>query len=298
MIVYNINHHPEEQILEIEDSTSKTYAKIHLNQGASLQELTLNGQQIIQNLRPLIYENTFASAILFPFANRIKDGQYTFNDQDYQFDINQKQENNALHGLIYNKRFDISDTEVSKHKASVVLKFKEDNESNGFPYTYQIQLKYTISHQGLNLDFSVKNTSSKIFPFTVGWHPYFVCEDLDQSILQFDSTKKIIIGERNIGTGIETIKPVKNFKLKHQQLDDCWVLNSGDVYFKTPGYELKIASDGDNNFMQVYTPPFENIIAIEPTTGVSDSFNNKIGLQVLEPNNQFSISWSLQLNLK
>lgn len=294
--MYQINHHPEAHILEIKNPSAHTHAKIHLNQGASLQELTLSGQELIKNMAPLRYENTYASSILFPFANRIKDGTYTFNNQDYQFEINQNEENNALHGLVYNKLFDIEETEVSEKEASVILKFSEKKTSPGFPYTYQITLKYTLSSNGLSLTFSVKNTSSETFPFTTGWHPYFVCDNLEESILQFNSTKKLIIGDRNIGTGIESIEPIENFKIGNQQLDDCWVLNSGNINFKTPSYELKMSSDGDNNFLQVYTPPFENIIAIEPTTGVSDSFNNKIGLQTLDPNTEYRITWNLQLN--
>jgi len=37
----------------------------------------------------------------------------------------------------------------------------------------------------------------------------------------------------------------------------------------------------------VYTPPKLNTIAIEPTTGVSNSFNNKIGLNTLKANDTF-----------
>jgi aldose 1-epimerase len=45
----------------------------------------------------------------------------------------------------------------------------------------------------------------------------------------------------------------------------------------------------------MYTPPKENIIAIEPTTGVSDSFNNKIGLQILKPKEMYNLNWSLEI---
>jgi len=48
--------------------------------------------------------------------------------------------------------------------------------------------------------------------------------------------------------------------------------------------------------LQAYTPPRLNTIAIEPTTGVSDSFNNNIGLQTLEPNKEYRITWKININ--
>ena len=65
----------------------------------------------------------------------------------------------------------------------------------------------------------------------------------------------------------------------------------------TPKYRLKFNATGDNNFLQVYTPPKLNTIAIEPTTGVSDSFNNKIGLQVLKPNETYNIEWCIEISV-
>ena len=72
---------------------------------------------------------------LFPFANRIKDGLYSFNEIEYQLEINQKEENNALHGLVYNKPFKVINKEVSDNEASIKLEYEELNESKGFPYT-------------------------------------------------------------------------------------------------------------------------------------------------------------------
>ncbi|GAA4950875.1 aldose 1-epimerase [Algibacter agarivorans] len=294
--MYKINHNKDLNILEIENSDKKVYGKIHLNNGGSLQELTLNGHAIIQDLSPLTYNITYASSILFPFANRIKDGAYTFNGEDFQFEINQKEENNALHGLIYNKTFQITDTQTSEESATIILKYKEYEKSIGFPYRYSIQLKYTFSKNNLSLSVSVKNTDSKGFPFTIGWHPYFTSDDLFGSSMSFDSQQKLIIGERNITTGIKDIEPIETLQIKNKQLDDCWILNSNTVKFNTPKYNLIIDTSSKNNYLQAYTPPKPNTIAIEPTTGVSDSFNNKIGLEVLNANETYSVTWNLKIN--
>lgn len=293
--MYKINHNNTSGTIEVKNANVNLHAKIYLNDGASLQELTLNGHKIIQELTPLTYADTYPSSILFPFANRIKDGKYTFNGGHFQLETNQKEENNALHGLVYNKTFEVINLKTSSNAASVLLEYNETNISEGFPYTYTIQLEYTFSKENFKLKINIKNTDSKSFPFTLGWHPYFVSANLHESSLQLDSNEKMVLDDRNITTGTTETDTTKLVKIADNQFDDCWVLNSDEVLFKTPKYNLKFNATGDNNFLQVYTPPRENTIAIEPTTGVSDSFNNNIGLQTLEPNEEYAITWSLNI---
>jgi aldose 1-epimerase len=79
-------------------------------------------------------------------------------------------------------------------------------------------------------------------------------------------------------------------------LDDCFILKTNQTQFNTPNYQLLISASSKENFLQIYTPPRANTIAIEPTTGVSDSFNNKIGLQILNPNETYQVNWNVRLN--
>ena len=74
------------------------------------------------------------------------------------------------------------------------------------------------------------------------------------------------------------------------------MLDNTKVFFKTPDYNLQINSTEKNSFLQSYIPSRKNTIAIEPTTGVSDIFNNKIGLQTLEPNKNYQVVWTLKLD--
>lgn len=282
-------------IIELENANKSSFAKIHLNLGASLQELTLNNHTIIEDLSPLSYNSTYASSILFPFANRIKDGIYTFEEKQYQFEVNETGNNNALHGLVFNKNFKIKEQNVTDTFASVTLIYVEKNESNGFPYTYTIQLKYTLTDTGLDLKVLVTNTDTKAFPFTLGWHPYFSSSNLFNSTLNFDSDTQLVFDDRCITKGTKTIKSDPVFEIKDKKLDDCFILNSNQIQFNTPDYKLQISASSKENFLQIYTPPKANVIAIEPTTGVSNSFNNNMGLQILQPDENYLVNWSLKL---
>jgi aldose 1-epimerase len=281
--------------IELYNSETSTFAKIQLNQGARLKELVLSDYIVIKEMEGLEYTKTYASSILFPFANRIKDGRYEFENKFYQFPINEKELNNALHGLVYNKEFKVLHTDATEDLASVDLCYTENNHMAGFPYTYTIKLNYTLTQKSLNLAVEIINTDSKTFPFTLGWHPYFFSSDRYNSSVIFDSNKKLKLDDQCITEGVEVSENFGLVEIKNQSLDDCYVLKTNTITFKTPKYTLTLDSSEKESFLQLYTPPNPNMIAIEPTTGVSDSFNNRIGLKTLKPNETYDIEWFLTL---
>lgn len=282
--------------IEISNSKTTTFAKIQLNQGARLKELVLGGHHLIREMKELDYFKTYASSILFPFANRIKDGRYEFENEWHQLDINEKKLNNALHGLVYNKEFVLLESDIKEDYVSVVSTYVEDNHTEGFPYTYKIQLKYILTHTSLNLVVEIKNTDLKTFPFTLGWHPYFLSSDRYNSSVIFDSNQKLVLNDRCITEGLEVDENFGLVEVKDQYLDTCFVLKTSTINFKTPKYILTIDCSEADSFLQLYTPPHPDMIAIEPTTGVSDSFNNGIGLKKLKPKENYEIGWFLTVN--
>lgn len=297
--MYNINYNNDQkgnlQSVVLSNENQSDFAEIAINLGCSLQVLRLNGKVVIKSLAPLSYSDTYASSILFPFANRIQDGTYKFNGETFSFHINEPDRNNALHGLVYNKTFRVIDDKTSERKASITLLYEETKLSKGFPYTYSIQLKYTLKSGGLDLQVLIKNTDNKAFPFTTGWHPYFYSSDLYNSSLNFVSDTQLVFNDRCITTDTVEVSNTSNFEVKDKQLDDCFILKNNEVQFNTPDYNLLISSSEDHSFLQIYTPPKKDAIAIEPTTGVSDSFNNKMGLKTLSPNDIYQITWNLKL---
>lgn len=281
-------------LIELTNEDNSAKAIISLNEGGRLFSLVLKRKQLIKEISNFEYKNSYASSILFPFSSRIENGKYTFLNKEYQFYCNDLGKN-ALHGLVYNKRFEIEKIIESKTYASVTIAYEGDKENLGFPYTYKILLTYTLFEKEIRLSIKIENTDCKPFPFTLGWHPYFYSDNLKDSVLRFSSNKKIEFNENLITKSVIDIEAKNILNLEDKQLDDCFILNSGTIEFSTPNYQIEIVSNQTENYLQLYTPKNLPIIAIEPMTGVSNSHNNKIGLQVLEPKKNHSIIWSVKL---
>lgn len=281
--------------LELKNSKDNSVARISLNEGGRLQNLKFKGISIIQDQPKFEYKDSYSSAILFPFTNRIEEGKYSYKDKEYQFNSNEPKSKNALHGLVFDKKFKLLEQETSANSCAITIAFSEETHSKGFPFKYSIYVTYTLLKNELQLKVSVKNNDKKTFPFVLGWHPYFNCNDFKNSFLNFKSDKKVKFDENLITKEIVDYESVSKFELENKQLDDCFVLNHNKVEFSTPDYNLEIASNSKENFLQLYTPKDIPVIAIEPMTGVSNSFNNKIGLQEVEPNKTYALTWVVKL---
>ena len=114
------------EFLIIWNTDSSSRATLCLSRGGSLEELVYSNTTVITNLSPLSPEKIYPSSILFPFANRIKDGKYNFANKDYIFECNEAAANNALHGLVYNKTFKYTAYKMSSDSARIQLSYESE----------------------------------------------------------------------------------------------------------------------------------------------------------------------------
>jgi len=287
--------HEELLYLDLTSACGTVSASICLNQGGRLESLLLNNVQILADLHPSTYKDNYASAILFPFVNRVKNGKFSFNGSNYELDCNEVKDNNAIHGLVYDKHFHLLDQILTPDYGLVTLRYRSNGDSKGFPFKYVIELTYTLHDHGIDLKVNIMNTDHKTFPFTVGWHPYFASSNLYNSALKFEASQRFYFeNEQNI-SGITDFSEKMPFQIQDKKLDDAYILKNNQLEFSTPEYKVKIDSSSEKNFLQVFTPEQPNIIAIEPMTGLANSFNNNIGLQTLEPQDNYNVSWNLSI---
>ena len=280
--------------LILANAEKTTQVIISLNEGARISSLIVGGKTIIKELPDFSYSDSYAAAILFPFASRIEKGAYQFDGKTYQLDCNQAGIN-ALHGLVYNKTFTVINQKVTDSTAAVTMVYTETNPPKGFPFQYALEVTYTLSENNVGIAIKVTNLDTTPFPFTLGWHPYFYTEHLAESVVKFNSHQQVAFDEKLITKELVLFTNEGDFAIENKQIDDCFVINDAIIEFETNEYQVTITSDAAQNYLQMFTPPHRMLITIEPMTGISNSFNNGIGLQVLAPAKTYEINWHLSI---
>lgn len=251
--------------------------------------------------------DAFRGALLFPFANRIKDGKYTFNGIAYQLPVNYPEENNACHGFLFSRSMDIEDQQVNKQSARLSLRYRYGGDYPGYPFLFELNVHYELNkNDGFTCRTVLRNNGHEPLPFSMGWHPYFALgTSINRLQLKLPSGQRIELNERMIPIG--RIIPFDEFQESRQigdlTLDDCFRLESGRnrYYVELSDSETEMviqlwldAGDQGFNYLQIYIPPQRNGIALEPMTSNIDAFNNGQGLLILNPEANFEASWGVK----
>lgn len=298
------------------DSKTGEYATILPFLGGSVNELVLNNKgklvNIIDGYSSIedVNQNlgsTFKSSNLFPYPNRIADAAYDFEGEMYRLPMNFPDENNAIHGLVFDKEFDVIQEENGALACQLILRYISDGTSEGYPFKFLLEISYRWTEEnGFECTTKISNLSDSSIPIGHGWHPYFKAgsESINSLSLQFPATEVLEVDDRNIPTGksfsysgFNSLKAVAD-----SQLDHCFRLDS-----TKEKAEILIVNDENKlaykiwqttgihkyNFLQVYTPPSRTSIAIEPMTCAPNAFNNEDGLIILAPGERISVLWGV-----
>jgi aldose 1-epimerase len=301
----------------LKNTSSGEYVSVVPSSGATINQVALAKENRVYELLDdcKTYEefitdgkNKFKGSKLFPFPNRITDGQYSFEKKIYNFPINFPHEKNAIHGILLDSDFQIVEQLTSDSDASLTIRHLTKGNEEGYPFKMTIDIKYQLSEKGFSCTTTIENTDHQNIPVGDGWHPYFKTGSMiDNCFLSMPVECSYEVDRRMIPTG-KTIKEsifVKSTRIANTKFDTAYkLLPSEDNFFTTvledlhQGIVLKIWQEGGNNkynYLQIYIPPDRQSIAIEPMTCLVDAFNNKEGLIILKPLEKRSFSFGLKL---
>ena len=250
-------------------------------------------------------------AMMTPFVGRVPDGVYKFKDKKYNLEINKSSENVAIHGLIYDKKFELVDDEITTDFASITFEFNiSEDMFQGYPFSLSIRKKFILSESGLEIVTYAKNTGVGALPFSDGWHPHFsLGKTINDSVLELEAKSMFNLNSRKVVSGSKKRLPKMskynpgNGVIGNRVFDNCYTdvvrkenlngLSEAVLHFDS--MKLILWFDEKYNFIQIYTPEDRKTIAIEPMTSVSNSFNNKIGLIILKPTDSFEGHYGVSL---
>ncbi len=301
MMVSKIRSLQNKKLSHIHIEGDNLSCKIFQNLGGSIQQIKVNGIAIIDGITIdekgiKKYQEEYVSALLFPFANRVKNGHYRYKEKEYQLPINEKTRGHAIHGCIADKEFLIEEIKTNQKEAYITLKYISNELIKGFPFKFSIKIYYVIQSIGhLTTKIEVQNLDTESFPFTIGWHPYFKTNDLKNSILKTSFEKRILCDDSMIPISKERYEKTE-IVVKQQYFDTAFIATTPKIQLKTPSYKIEMEHDAVEKYVQLYTPDDRTRIAIEPMTGNINAFNNKEGIIELKPQEKYAWTINTKIN--
>ena len=310
--IKSINYDEFEALRLINGETGE-YLEILKDFGAGLNDLRLKNRRgelvsFIDGYRSqdeIIHDHytAFKGSKLSPYPNRVFNGQYEFAEVKYQLPINEVEGHNSLHAFLHNKAFEVIDSNAAHESAVLTLGFAYKGTEQGFPFPYQISIKYQFDASGFSVTTALRNIGVTELPLGDGWHPYFKFDHVDEVRLCLGNLKRI---SSNFGN---TIGGLHGFE--HEQaigairLDDCFEVN-GDKHQITlvegsTGFSFDIWQESATDqykYLQIYTPDHRNSIAVEPVTCPPDGLNTKIGVIILQPEEFVEMSFGVNFHLE
>lgn len=257
------------------------------------------------DFRSNVTSKGFLGTKLSPFVCRLKKGKYHFHQKEFTIEKYYNGDH-ALHGLLYDQAFRITDQQANENKASVSMMHEYRAMDHGYPFFYDCIVTYELEKENtLKVTTAVINKDENKIPLQDGWHPYFTIEaKIDDLELQFAAKEMVAFnseliptGERTAYTGFTSLK-----KFGQTVLDNCFVLDRSKqqpmclLRNTEKKIQIEIHPDESYPYLQLYTPPHRNSIAIENISGTPDGFNNASG-KILSPGESAIFTTSYKITL-
>ena len=259
------------------------------------------------NYKELLEDDRYKSAELSPFPGRINNGAFNFQNKSYQVAINEPDSGHALHGFIYNKKFELVEHKALKDEATLLIKYKYSGDIEGFPFPFEIVKSYSLGERDLFCNTAIRNTGTGKLPIGHGWHPFFrLGRKINKLMLKLPKGQAYETNENLIPSGKSVLNRHfldlsiigdahfnTSFKILEKS-DRCFtVLHDPDQQIT-----LKVWQDIDKNryqYLHVYTPPSRTSIGLQPMTCIPDALNNEEGLIILAKGEEIEMSYGVML---
>lgn len=258
--------------------------------GCSISSLTRGGRPA---LRPTpdgatdILET--ACFPLVPYANRIAQGRFSFEEQTVALPVLDRFTPHALHGDGWLAPWDL--LERTDTSASFVYR----HEGGAWPWPYEAVQSFTLTGSGLRIDLSVLNAAETPMPAGLGLHPYFPVADQTRLSLKADAVWAV--DEGLIPTA--PVSPGEVFDwstgprvAEAPFVDHCYAGWDGTARLTGPDRTTTLTASPEAGWGHVYAPG-QDFCCVEPVTHRPDALHapesEASGLAILAPGRALSM---------
>jgi aldose 1-epimerase len=249
---------------------------------------------------------------LIPWPNRLADGRYSFDGEDFQVALTEPSKHNAIHGFLRWRPWLVAERDSNR-----VLMTARLYPLEGYPFALDLSIAYELGDEGLTATTTAKNIGDRACPYGHGQHPYLSPGDglVDGCTLELRAATRIVTDEeRQLPVGREEVSGSPFDFSEPRSLDgvridyaftDLERDESGRSWARLRGADGRSAEtwvDESFPYLEIYTGDTLSLararhgLGTEPMTCAPNGFASGEGLVRLEPGDPHTTRWGARLS--
>jgi len=216
----------------------------------------------------------------------------------------------AMHGLALAARASVVEHESSGNGDTVRARWHAGDFGGHWVSSTDVAYEYTLTGEALRVAVTASNVGTERLPMGIGWHPYFALPSgaRAQARVHVPARARVVVNDYDEVLPTGAIAPVAGTRydlspragraLGDDYFDDCFVelvrTQGGSVVARitdpAAAFEMHITTSAPQVCaVQVYAPPGQSYVALEPQFNLADPFGPEwgpdmnTGMALLEP---------------
>ena len=279
--------------------------------GGGVRAYGVGGIDVLQPYAVDVMCDGAHGAPLIPWPNRLGDGRYRFDGNDYQVALTEPEKQNAIHGFLRWRPWSCRENREDRVVMTTTLFPLE-----GYPFTLDVQVSYRLDETGLSVTTTATNVGDQPAPYACGQHPYLSpgVGSVDGCTLQFQADTRILTDpQRQLPTGREAVAGTaydfrEGKRIGPLAIDDAFT----DLRRDDRGRAWVCLTRVDDRVVRLWVDQAYPVIEIytgdtlapqrrrrglgtEAMTSPPNALQSGEGLIRLEPGDTFSASWGVAM---
>ena len=235
--------------------------------------------------------STAGIPLLHPWANRLGGTRYRAAGRDVVLDpssplLHFDANGLPIHGVPWS-RLEWRVTEASPEKLVARLGWDRPDLLAVFPFPHELEMSVRLGPEGLTIATILTAGKEGPVPVAFGFHPYLGLAEAPRSAwrLELPAMRRVSLDARQIPDGKESPVAAFDGALGNRRFDDGFALEGDGAAFAISGGGRRIAVEllEGYRYAQVYAPPDENFVALEPMTAPTNALVSGRGLTMVRP---------------
>jgi galactose mutarotase-like enzyme len=273
--------------------------------GASLRHRGVEMLRRVDDLPLAAAKGTTAGIpLLHPWANRLEGLRYRAAGRKVQLDPSSPLLHLDANGLpIHGVPWSALAWEVAastQAHVSARLAWSREDLLAVFPFPHHMELTATLDRDGLTLETTLVAGSEGAVPVCFGFHPYFGLPDLPRAgwRLATPAMQRLALDARMLPTGAEEPWDRFDAELGARGFDDGFRLDGAGASFSLSGAGRRIRVDflSGYAYAQLYAPPGQDLVAIEPMTAPTNALRSGAGLELVAPGERYRAAFRVRVD--